>query len=44
VYTKKGKIKLEFAVGQGKKKIDKREAIKKREVKRKIEKILKKQF
>lgn len=40
VYTKKGKIKLEFAVGQGKRKIDKREKIKKREAERKIERAL----
>lgn len=41
VYTKKGKIKLEFGVGKGKKKIDKRKDIKKREVKRKIDRLLK---
>jgi len=41
VYTKKGKIKLEFAVGRGKKKIDKRESIKKREMKREIQRKLK---
>lgn len=36
VYTKKGKIKLEFGVAKGKKKADKRESIKKREADRKI--------
>jgi SsrA-binding protein len=36
VYTKKGKIKLEFGVAKGKKKADKRELIKKREIDRKI--------
>ncbi|MFH1565123.1 MAG: SsrA-binding protein SmpB [bacterium] len=34
VYNKQGFIKLEFAIGKGKKKIDKREDIKKREVER----------
>jgi len=41
VYTKRGKIKLEFGVGRGKKKIDKRQSIKKRESKREIERRLK---
>jgi len=41
VYTKKGKIKLEFGLGRGKKKFDKREAIKKREERRDIERMLK---
>lgn len=41
IYTKKryessGKIKLEFGIGRGKKKYDKRETIKKREVQREI--------
>ncbi len=31
LYTKKGKIKLEFSIARGKKKYDKRETIKKRE-------------
>ncbi|MBU1349737.1 SsrA-binding protein SmpB [Patescibacteria group bacterium] len=31
IYTKHGFIKLEFGIGKGKKKVDKREAIKKRE-------------
>jgi len=41
VYTKKGKIKLEFGIGRGKRKIDKRELIKKREVEREIERVVK---
>lgn len=41
VYAKKGKIKLEFAIGRGKKKADKREVIKKRETEREIERELK---
>jgi len=41
VYTKKGKIKLEFGIAKGKKKVDKRELIKKREVEREIRRILK---
>ncbi len=41
VYTKGTKIKLEFAIGKGKKKIDKRESIKKREVEREIRRELK---
>jgi len=36
VYTKKHLLKLEFAVGKGKKKFDKRETIKKREEERKM--------
>ena len=40
VYTKKGKIKLAFALGLGKRKTDKREKIIKREVKRKIDRAL----
>jgi SsrA-binding protein len=39
--TKSGKIKLEFAIAKGKKKIDKRELIKKREVEREIRRALK---
>jgi len=42
VYTKRGKIKVEFAVAKGLKKVDKREKIKKREIDRKIRKLLKK--
>ena len=41
VYTKKGKIKIEFGIARGKKKFDKRELIKKRETEREIEKTLK---
>jgi len=41
VYTKKGKIKIEIALAKGKKKIDKREKIKEREAKRRIERALK---
>ncbi|MCJ7787051.1 SsrA-binding protein SmpB [Patescibacteria group bacterium] len=41
VYTKNGKIKLEFGIAKGKKKADKRELIKKREVEREIQKELK---
>ena len=41
VYSKHGLIKLEFGVGKGKRKIDKREGIKKREDKINIARILK---
>lgn len=41
LYTKDGKIKLEFGVAKGLKKVDKRELIKKREVEREIKKELK---
>ena len=41
VYTKKGKIKLEFGIGRGRKKVDKKELIKKRETEREIERELK---
>ena len=41
VYTKKGLIKLEFGVGKGLKKIDKKEMIKKRETEREIQRELK---
>jgi len=40
-YTKRGKIKIEFGIGKGKKKTDKREIIKKREIEREIRKELK---
>ncbi len=40
-YAKNDKIKLEFGIGKGKKKFDKREAIKKRDIKREIERELK---
>jgi len=42
IYTKHSLIKLEFGVGKGKKKIDKREAIKKRETDRKLRTLTKK--
>jgi len=41
IYTKRGRIKLEFGIAKGLKKIDKRELIKKREVEREIERALK---
>lgn len=41
VYTKNGKIKLEFGIAKGKKKFDKRDLIKKREAEREIERALK---
>jgi len=40
LYTKKGKIKLEFALAKGKRKVDKREKIKKREAERKMRRVL----
>ena len=39
-YTKKGKIKLEFALAKGKKKVDKRQKIIERETKRKIDRAI----
>jgi len=44
VYTKRGKIKLEFGLGRGKRKADKREKIIQREVKRKIDRALRGKF
>lgn len=44
VYNKGGKVKLTIAVARGRKKYDKREAIKKRETKRHIDRTLKSQF
>jgi SsrA-binding protein len=41
LYTKAGKIKLEFGIGKGKKKFDKREAIKKRDIERDIRRAFK---
>jgi len=41
VYTKRGKIKLEFGIAKGLKKVDKRELIKKREVERELKRELK---
>ena len=43
LYNKGNKIKLEFAIGRGKKKPDKRETIKRRESDREIERTLKNQ-
>jgi len=40
VYTKRGKIKLEFGIAKGKKRADKRELIKKREVERKMRRAI----
>jgi len=44
VYTKRGKIKLEFGIVKGKKKFDKRELIKKRETEREIRRTMKEKF
>ena len=41
VYTKKGKIKVEFGLARGKKKVDKRELIKRKEAERKMRRVLK---
>jgi len=41
VYTKRGYVKLEFGIGKGKKKADKREAIKKRDIDRRIRTLTK---
>ena len=41
LYTRGSLIKLEIALGKGKKKFDKRETIKKRELKRKIDSLMK---
>lgn len=41
VYNKSGRLKLELAVARGKKKFDKRETIKERDVKRQIDRTLK---
>ena len=40
MYTKRGRIKLEFGITKGKKVIDKRELIKKRETERKIKRAI----
>jgi len=40
LYTKKSKIKLEFAVAKGKRKADKREAIKKRDTEREMQRYI----
>ena len=44
LYNKGGLIKMEFALMRGKKKYDKRETLKKREAKRKIERSLKQNY
>lgn len=41
MYTKNGKIKLEFGIAKGKKNSDKRETLKKREINKEIERALK---
>lgn len=43
-YTKKGKIKLEFALARGKRKFDKREKIIEREAKRKIDRAIREKY
>ncbi|HDL74898.1 MAG TPA: SsrA-binding protein SmpB [bacterium] len=40
-YAKRGKIKIEFGIGKGKKKADKRESIKKREVEKEMRRAMK---
>jgi len=42
IYIRKGKIKVELAVGRGKRLVDKRESIKKRTIEREIDRIVKK--
>lgn len=44
LYDARGKIKVEVAIARGKKKVDKRETIKKRDTKRDIDRILKSQI
>lgn len=44
LYTKRSLIKLEFGLGQGKKKFDKREDIKKKDVERKVRTLTKKKL
>ncbi|MFC1599103.1 SsrA-binding protein SmpB [Patescibacteria group bacterium] len=44
LYTKGKKIKIELGLAQGKKKFDKRQNIKERDTKRKIQRILKQKF
>ncbi len=41
IYTKRGNIKMKFALARGKGKVDKREQIKKREIEREIKRALK---
>jgi SsrA-binding protein len=40
IYTKHGRIKLQFGLAKGRKKIDKRELIKKREIKKRIRRLI----
>ncbi|GAX62737.1 trans-translation protein [Candidatus Scalindua japonica] len=42
IYLRKGKVKIELAVGRGKRLVDKRESIKKRTIEREISRIVKK--
>ena len=42
IYLRKGKIKVELAIGRGKRLVDKRESIKKRTIEREIDRIVKK--
>jgi SsrA-binding protein len=44
VYTKKGRIKVLVGLGKGKKKYDKREMIREREAKRRVERAMKNNF
>jgi len=44
IYTRKGKIKIEFGLGKGKRKFDKRESIKRREIEREIKSNIGKEF
>lgn len=44
MYTKRSLVKLEFGIGRGKKKVDKRQDIKKRELDRKIRTLTKETF
>lgn len=44
LYTKNGKIKLEFGIVKGKRKFDKRELIRKREIEREIKRTLRSKF
>lgn len=41
VYTKHNRVKLEFGIGRGKKKFEKKQSIKKRDTERKIERAMK---
>ncbi len=42
IYLRKGKLKVELAIGRGKRLVDKRESIKKRTIEREIDRIVKK--